>query len=252
MAWIRIDDHFDEHPKHSQVGPLAWGVWLAGLAYCNRNQTDGFIPRGKAKTLASFEVVDADGVIWTLGRTSGMSGADIDSEWIIGFLVEATLWDEVPGGYSVHDYSDYQPTREQIAELTEKKKAAGKAGGKASAQARASANGQAKSNPKPNPNTNTKPKDQTLKTLAPDGAFEEFWKNYPTRPNTSSKGNKKATQAEWKKLSPEQRSAALASLATYARAKNGYPKDAERYLKGEEWEGLDNVVSLPESEYQWL
>jgi hypothetical protein len=27
-----------------QVSPTVWGVWLAGLAYANRNLTDGFIP----------------------------------------------------------------------------------------------------------------------------------------------------------------------------------------------------------------
>lgn len=114
MPWVRIDDHFNEHPKHARVGPLAWGVWLAGLAYCNRNLTDGFIPRSVAMTLACFEVVDSEGRVWKLARTSGMVGEDVDMGWVIQLLVDAGLWEEVPGGYRVHDYHDYQPSREEV------------------------------------------------------------------------------------------------------------------------------------------
>ncbi|MBE3589986.1 MAG: hypothetical protein IMW98_08510 [Firmicutes bacterium] len=114
MAWVKIDDHFDEHPKLARVGPVGWGVWLAGLAYCNRNLTDGFIPRSVAATLACFEVVDSEGRVWSLARTSGMVGEDVDSTWVIELLVDAGLWEEVPGGYRVHDYLDYQPSKEQV------------------------------------------------------------------------------------------------------------------------------------------
>lgn len=146
MPWVKIDDHFSEHPKHAMVGPLGWGVWLAGLAYCNRALTDGFIPRSVARTLASFEVVDREGRVWKLSRTSGMTGHDIDADWVIGLLVEAGLWEEVPGGYRVHDYLDYQPSRDDVLREREKKREAGRKGGLASAKARrlrAEARGQA-------------------------------------------------------------------------------------------------------------
>lgn len=139
MPWVRIDDHFDEHPKLQAVGPLAWGVWLAGLAYCNRNLTDGFIPRAKAHTLANFEVVDGNDVIWTLGRSSGLADEDADGKWVASLLVEAGLWDQVSGGYIVHDYDEYQRTKAVIEEERDKKRAAGQAGGKARAKALAKA-----------------------------------------------------------------------------------------------------------------
>ena len=60
MAWVKIDDHFDEHPKIAQAGPLAVAVWLAGLAYCNRNLTDGFIPWSKAQGLVSWQFLGAE------------------------------------------------------------------------------------------------------------------------------------------------------------------------------------------------
>jgi hypothetical protein len=120
MAWIRVDDHFDEHPKMQMIGPLGWGVWLAGLAYCNRNLTDGFIPWAKARTLASFDIVGEDGTQWSLSRVSGMAGEDIDADWIIGLLVGAGLWDVVENGkgrtdgFRVHDYAEYQPSAQQV------------------------------------------------------------------------------------------------------------------------------------------
>lgn len=103
-----------------------------------------------------------------------------------------------------------------------------------------------------NTETDTEAENKTLKSS--DDDFAEFWKQYPTRSNGGSKGSRKNALAVWKRLSPEKRSLALSSLPIYAKAKNGYPKDAERYLRSEEWEGLENVVSYPEreSEYQWL
>lgn len=187
MAWVRIDDHFDEHPKMQRVGPLAWGYWLAGLAYCNRNLTDGFIPWNKARTLCSFEIVEDDGLMWELSRVSGHAGEDMTAEWLIGLLIDAELWEEVKNGkgrvdgYLIHDYPDYQPLKAQIEEERAKKVAAGQAGGKASAQARAQASAQAewqapaqaksKQSSTPNPNpipSNNHPSDGGADAPAPD------------------------------------------------------------------------------------
>lgn len=125
MVWVKIDDHFDEHPKMDRVGPLGWGYWLAGLAYCNRNLTDGFIPWGVARRLGSLEVVEPDGKVWTLGRTSGMTGDDVTADWIISLLIDAGLWEEVPNGqgridgYRVHDFLDFNPSRQDVEEKRE-------------------------------------------------------------------------------------------------------------------------------------
>ena len=136
MAWVRIDDHFDEHPKMAKVGPIGWGVWMAGLAYCNRNLTDGFIPWTKAHTLTSFDLRDDDGVVCTLTRDYGDHEFDIDASWVIDLLVSARLWIVVKGGFMVHDYENYQPSKAQIEEERAKKRAAGQAGGQAGATAR--------------------------------------------------------------------------------------------------------------------
>lgn len=119
MAWVRVDDHFDEHPKLARVGPLGWGVWLAGIAYCNRNLTDGFIPWEKARGLVTFEVVDDDGMVMSLAWTSKMAGQDIDMQWAIDLMVRVGLWKTVyegerVSGYRIHDYDEYQPSKAEV------------------------------------------------------------------------------------------------------------------------------------------
>ena len=163
MTWVRVDDAAPEHPKIAQCGPLGFALWIAGLAYCNRNLTDGFIPTGVASRLLSWTHPDSEGNHLKLAATwdgEYMGGGwDIDAEEVIAILIRVDLWEEVPGGYRVHDYLDYQPSKQDILALKEKRAAAGRIGGlhtqanaKASALATPQANGQAKSKPSPRPN----------------------------------------------------------------------------------------------------
>jgi hypothetical protein len=128
MAWVRIDDRMPEHPKVAAAGPLALAMQIAGLCYCNRELTDGFIPRAKARTLLDWEIVRADGTCYSIGIAQGMAGDDVSSDWVIDLLVETGMWEEVPGGYLIHDYSDYQPTRAQVKSTQTSKSKAGKEG----------------------------------------------------------------------------------------------------------------------------
>ena len=121
MTWVRIDDQFDEHPKHQQAGPLAWALWAAGLAYCNRNLTDGFIPTSKAQTLVNWKFTEPpreDGRqrVVSVGITSGFSGDDVTNDYVINLLISAGLWAHCDGGYKIHDYKDYQPSRKKVLE----------------------------------------------------------------------------------------------------------------------------------------
>ena len=125
MPWIKVDDHYDEHPKFARAGPLGVVMWLAGLAYCNRNLTDGFIPWSVARSLVAWEYLRPapDGaerdLIWSVGAATGMHGQDVDCAFVIDLLLDSGLWAEAAGGYLVHDYGDYQPTKEDI--LSERK-----------------------------------------------------------------------------------------------------------------------------------
>ena len=93
MVWVRLDDNFDEHPKVVQLDDHALALFVCGLAYCNRNLTDGFIPT-------------------TVGRYRLRLPADA-AKGIAG-LEAAGLWDPVEDGWRVHDYQEYQPCRDAV------------------------------------------------------------------------------------------------------------------------------------------
>ena len=140
MAWVKFDDHFDQHPKLAAVGPLGLALWTVGIAYCNRNLTDGFIPWSVARTLLSWEYLappDEDGRrrVHRISVSCGMVGDDVHSDDVIALLVYAGLWDEVEDGYVVHDYEQYQPSRASVEEsrarVTAVRSEAGRLGGQA-------------------------------------------------------------------------------------------------------------------------
>jgi hypothetical protein len=108
MGWVRVSDDFYDHERFADVGPLGMSVWLVGLAYCNRNLTDGRIPRAAAYRLLHF------GGIGILEGNYGGHDASIQDG--IAELVEAGLWIEDRRGYNVRDYLDYQPSRDQVEE----------------------------------------------------------------------------------------------------------------------------------------
>src|SRR5262252_3907697 len=116
MAWVRLDDEFDEHPKIARLGPFGAWLQIQALCYCNRNLTDGFLPaataRGLVAKLAAWE--DDAGRIWKPSLTCGMQGLDADEFDWVALLVQARVWVVVPGGYQLHDFDQYQPTKAEV------------------------------------------------------------------------------------------------------------------------------------------
>ena len=112
MGWVRVSDDFADHEKFANVGPLGIAVWLAGLAYCNRNLTNGRIPRTAANRLLYIEGL---GIF-----TSNYSGEDAQVSDGIAELVGAGLWAEQGAHFLVHDYLDYQPSRDEVQAQREK------------------------------------------------------------------------------------------------------------------------------------
>ena len=175
MPWVKLDDHFDEHPKLASVGPLGVVLWVTALAYCNRNLTDGFIPWSIARTMVSWDWEDAVGPtrLYIGALDSVYEEGAVTSEYAIESLVASGLWDRAPGGYRVHDFNEYQPTKAEVEAERAAKVAAGRAGGQASAQARARAQrqapAQAQSKPVPVP---VPVPDDSKESSSRGGAFE--------------------------------------------------------------------------------
>lgn len=120
MAWVKIDDQAPRNAKLLRAGPAAAWMWLCGIAHGQAQMTEGFI-----------EDIAID--------TIGVRGAE-RSRKLADALVECGLFERVEGGYQVHDYLDFNETREEA--LARKvtshagKVAAGRAGGIASGIAR--------------------------------------------------------------------------------------------------------------------
>jgi hypothetical protein len=112
MAWARIDDGFDDHPKVLSLGNnlVAIGLWTVALTYACRN----------AKTAKRPGLVPRE----FLGRY----GAD---DGIAMALAMAKLWEPCDEGWIIHDFETYLPAAKTSAELSAKRAMAGRKGAEA-------------------------------------------------------------------------------------------------------------------------
>lgn len=126
MGWVRISDDFYDNEKMGELGPVAIALWIASLAYCNRNLTDGFISANKIRGL-----IDCSGLEISQthdGHTSPESEA-IRELVLAGVLHQAghncttcTVAQEGQGNdpnpkgrrYLIHDYLEYQMSKAEI------------------------------------------------------------------------------------------------------------------------------------------
>lgn len=150
MAWARIDDGFDDHPKilallEEEQGAAAVGLWTLCLTWAHRNtrkkgKTPGLIPSGLPR------------------RYLGPGGRDLAK-----LLVAHELWDESDdGGWMIHDFAEYLPTEET--------KAARSAAGKRGAEKRWAAKRQAEAEAEM---AKEKQADGTLPSGSHDGASND-------------------------------------------------------------------------------
>ena len=123
MGWIRVDDSFYDNEKMLAVGCIGRDLYWHGMGFCNRNLTDGLIPKGRAVSLVDF--TDA-AVLLGGGGVDGQACAPI----AVGRLLDADLWHEDghdcpdciqpgPRHYVIHDYLKYQPSKAQVEEKAE-------------------------------------------------------------------------------------------------------------------------------------
>jgi hypothetical protein len=95
LPWARFDDDLLTNDKYVGVSAEAKLLWHTSIIYCAKNLTDGLV---------------RSPVVLALGRMAGI--ADVPT--IKAELVEARLWEDAEGGITVHDYLEYNPTREQV------------------------------------------------------------------------------------------------------------------------------------------
>ena len=115
MGWVRLDDDFPHHPKALAAGAEGVALYVAGLCYCSKQETDGRIPRAAIPLL----VADLRKPLEVAER-----------------LITVGLWEDEPGCYIVRNYLEYQRSKEEIEEIREQKREAGRRGGLASGRSR--------------------------------------------------------------------------------------------------------------------
>lgn len=90
MSWVKLDDQFFSNPKVLLAGRDARDLYLAGLAFCAAQLTDGFIPDNALRMLAAQ--------------------ADVDEPAALAVrLVAVDLWERLDDGYQIHDWLKYNP-----------------------------------------------------------------------------------------------------------------------------------------------
>lgn len=138
MVWARLDDAILDNPKIIAAGVFGFAIHVAAITWCNRNLTDGFIPRAKVRSLLDLSriSVDVHNPLALIDGPSSMAGQDgLDALIVADHLESLGLWklDEDKGGWWLKDFLEYNPSREKVeAERARKAKGSSKSSSKSS------------------------------------------------------------------------------------------------------------------------
>lgn len=95
MPWARVDDGFHGHPKVRRTSLAALGLWVRALSYVAHYETDG--------------AIDEDTMLSLSSSRRGVRK-------LMDELLETGLLDRADdGGLRIHDYLDYNPSREEVS-----------------------------------------------------------------------------------------------------------------------------------------
>jgi hypothetical protein len=98
MPWVKLDDRFPSHRKVALLSDRAFRLHVSAICWCAENLTDGSIGDRELPLVAHIRGIKATAKE----------------------LQEAGVWDRTDDGWMIHDYLDYNPSREQV--LLERKK----------------------------------------------------------------------------------------------------------------------------------
>ncbi|MGH3735846.1 MAG: hypothetical protein ACRDT6_09535 [Micromonosporaceae bacterium] len=115
MAWPTIDDGFPDHPKVAGLSDAAFRLHVSGICYSARHLTDGIIDAAMVPRLVP-----------AFRRRTLVE------------LVDRGMWIQVPFGdaYSIHDYLEWNRSREQVIDSRERLRAVRSEAGRKGAEAR--------------------------------------------------------------------------------------------------------------------
>jgi hypothetical protein len=102
MSWAKVDDQLHAHRKAKLAWkrhPRALGLHLLALSYCAGHLTDGFV---------DVEFVEEKVPVAR------------ERDAVTKALVDAGLWAAEDGGWRIHDWLDYNPSRTDVLEKRRK------------------------------------------------------------------------------------------------------------------------------------
>lgn len=109
MPWARLNDKANGSAKLLALSDAAWRLWGCGLIYCQDNLTDGFIPKYAIHTFG----------VRAKGAALNKAIAELCVSLVPG---KGPLWHLFDTGYTVHDYLDWNESREAVIRERERSK----------------------------------------------------------------------------------------------------------------------------------
>ena len=104
MSWVNMDDQFPDHKKVAGLSDGAFRLHVAGICYCARHLTDGLIEAEEVPRLV---------------RKYRKSSLD---ELIERGIWKAATIECAPVAYEIHDYLQWNDSRETVLERRERAK----------------------------------------------------------------------------------------------------------------------------------
>ncbi len=127
MVWALIDDGILDNPKIAKVGLFGFAIHVAGIVWSCRTLSDGFIPTARVECLLDVratsrellanvdeQMIGINEQVQTDVRELISDRTHPSALFIVQALVDVGLWDEVEGGYMIHDFLVYNPSRAEV------------------------------------------------------------------------------------------------------------------------------------------
>lgn len=100
MPWVRFDDDFPNHWKIEPLSDAAYRLHTTAIFWGAKQLTDGYLPENRLDLIAPRRMKRP--------------------QKYVAELVAAGVWEPVEGGWKLHDYLDYQPSKAQVKADREK------------------------------------------------------------------------------------------------------------------------------------
>jgi len=97
MPYLNMDDNFADHPKVDALSDGAFRLHVAALCYCAKNTTNGVVEKRRVPRLTSTY------------KPSQLAE-----------LMDSSLWMPHSDGYEIHDYLDWNKSKDWWDEKREK------------------------------------------------------------------------------------------------------------------------------------